>query len=137
MGAKEELQKIYDQHGQLTPELVVQVARPKAHPLHSHVFDRGPKEAAEAWYRHRAHELIQTIRITYRDNNDKPLDIRAWHAVRGETGYVYEPAEKIAQNEFQSRLVLQDMEREWRQLKNRYETFREFWEMVNREAKAA
>jgi len=137
MTVKEALQAIYDKHGQLTPELVVQVARSKAHPLHSHVFDREPKEAAEAWYRHQAHELIQSVRIVYRDNNDKALDIRAWHAVRGETGYVYEPAEKIAHNEFQSRLLLQEMEREWRQLKSRYETFHEFWEMINREAKAA
>jgi hypothetical protein len=29
------------------------------------------------------------------------------------------------------------MEREWRQLRGRYEAFREFWELVNRDAKAA
>lgn len=134
---KEQLKAIYDRHGMLTPELVVQTARPKTHPLHGHVFDREPNDAAEAWYRYRAHELIQSVRIVYREAEDKPLDVRAWHAVRGETGYVYEPAESIVRDDFKSRLVLQDMEREWRQLKGRYDAFHEFWEMVNSDAKAA
>ena len=53
-GLRDELQTIYDKYGQLTAEMVVEEARPIGHPLHDRVFDRGRKEAADAWYLHRA-----------------------------------------------------------------------------------
>jgi hypothetical protein len=59
--------------------------------------------------------------------------VRAYHAVRLEEGHVYEPAEKVAQDEFLSRLVLADMRREWAALKRRYDDFEEFWSMVRDE----
>ncbi len=52
MNLRDHFQAIYDQHGQLTPALVVQVARPKDHPLHDRVFDKPTKEAAEMWLIH-------------------------------------------------------------------------------------
>jgi hypothetical protein len=133
MTVREHLQAIYDKHGQLTPEIVVKEARNKNHPLHAHVFDRETKDAADAWYRHRAHELIQSARIVYRETEESSVTIRAFHAVRNEDGYVYEPTEKIVKDDFLARLVMADMEREWRQFKQRYETFREFWEFMRRE----
>lgn len=127
---REELQKIYDRHGHITPELVVEVARPKEHPLHLKVFDKDVPGAAEAYYRDRAHDLIVTIRIAYKPE-EKPSDtIRWFHAVRLEEGTVYHPADKIAGDPLLSRIVLADMEREWRQLRTRYDAFVEFWEMI-------
>lgn len=130
MTIKEELQKIYDGKGTLTPDLVVAAARSKDHPLHLHVFDREPTEAAEAWYRDRAHELIQSVKIVYRDDDAGPRSVRAFQAIRSESGYAYEPTEKVLHDPLLAKLVMMDMEREWLQLRKRYEQFREFWELV-------
>lgn len=133
---RDHLQAIYKKHGQLTPELVVKEARSKKHPLHPYVFDREPEEAAEAWYRERAHELIRTVRIKY-GPEDAPRDVRAFHAVRAEDGFVYEPVEKVAAEPFLRELVLRDMEREWKQLFKRYEDFEEFLAMVRADLQKA
>jgi hypothetical protein len=131
-GLREHLQVIYDAHGELTPELVVQTARRKSHPLHPVVFDRPVTEAAEAWYRERAHELIQSVRVVYReaDENGPEKSVRAFHAIRRDSGYVYEPVQKVAEDPFARRLLLNDMRREWEQFKARYETFEEFLSLV-------
>lgn len=138
MTHRDYLQAIYDQHGRLTPELVVETARPDDHPLHAAVFDRPKGEAAEAWYRHRAHELIRSVSIVYRtEENGKELRGRAFHCLRTEVGHVYEPAEVIASDPLKRQMVLRDMEREWRQLRARYGHFREFAEMVDRDMAVA
>jgi hypothetical protein len=131
---RDQLQEIYDTHGKLTPELVVAAARPKDHPLHGRVFDRKPEEAAEVYYRERARDLIRSVRVTYRAAADgvPSGDVRAFQAIRsdGVDEYVFEPAEKVAADPLLRALVLRDMEREWKQLRERYERFAEFIEMV-------
>lgn len=138
MSLRDHLQVVYDQHGQLTPGLVVDTARPKSHPLHGYVFDRKQREAADAWYKHRAHELIQSVKITYREaDEDAPeRSIRAYHAVRGEAGIVYKSTDDVADDPFTRQLVLRDMEREWKQLRARYEHFEEFVAMVGEDVEA-
>lgn len=135
MSLRDHLQKIYDQHGQLTPELVVETARPKSHPLHSRVFDRPPRQAAEAWYRHQAHKLIQTVKVTYEDSNGEPQTIRRYHAVTADSGVAYRSAEDVADDPFTRKLVLREMERDWQRLRARYERFGEFLEMVEQDVK--
>lgn len=132
------MQAIYDKNGCLTPELVVRTARRKTHPLHPIVFDRPEKEAAEAYYRERAHELIQSVQVVIRESTgDTPeLRVRAFHAVQRESGYTYEPLEKVTADPFTKQLVLQNMEREWRTLYDRYEKFVEFVDMVKRDIAA-
>jgi hypothetical protein len=129
---REQLDAILEEQGELTPAVVVEAARPRDHPLHAQVFDRPQREASEAWYRHRAHVLIRKARVTYRrsEDDDEGLTIRAFHAVRLERGYTYKPAEEVAADPFQRQLVLRDMQREWRQLRLRYERFSEFLELV-------
>lgn len=127
---RSEMEKIYNRHGHLTPEIVRDEARVESHPLHCAVFDRTPELAAEAYYLRRAHELITSLRVTYKPDDKPEETIRLYHAVRLEEGYAYHPADKIAQDPFQARLVLADMEREWRQLRARYEQFAEFWELI-------
>lgn len=128
MTLRDELQAIYATHGQLTPELVVQEARASDHPLHSYVFDRDPREAAESWYRHRAHMLITKARVVYKeaDETGPERSVRAFHALQTEMGYVYEPVERVATDDFSRRLLLASMEREWKQLFDRYKEFEEF-----------
>jgi hypothetical protein len=129
---REQLQAVYDEHGELTPRLLVEVARPKSHPLHSQVFDRPQAQAAERWYLERAHRLIRSVKVVYRrdEDDDEGLTVRAFHAVRLERGYVYKPAEEVAADPFTRQLLLEDMRREWRQLRLRYEKFSEFISLI-------
>jgi hypothetical protein len=131
MNLRDELQAIYDTRGKLTPEIVVEEARPKGSPLHTRVFDKDESEAAEAYYRNRAHEIIQSVKITYTSTTGEPQSIRAFHSVRQDNGHVFEPLDVIVKDEVKLKLVLADMKREWSQLKGRYDSFSEFWKMVS------
>lgn len=134
MTLRDHLQAIYDQHGRLTPVLVMEAARPEDHPLHASVFDRPIGEAAEAWYLDRAHELIRRLKIVYREaeNGEPAREVRAFHAIRGngETEYAYEPIERITIDPMMRRMLVRDAEREWKTLKAKYEHLREFMAIV-------
>ena len=134
MSLRDELQRIRDRHGKLSARLVVDDARDPAHPLHER-FNWDDTSAAESWRVHQAAELIRSVRIRYVEATDKApaRTVRAFHAVRREDGHSYEPAEKVAEDPFTRRLVLADMEREWKALRRRYEQFAEFADMVRRD----
>jgi hypothetical protein len=138
MSLRDQLQQIYDQHGQLTPALVVDEARDENHPLHSR-FQWDDAVAGESWRRQQAHELIRSVRVVYKEADDKSGEksVRAYHAVPTENGHVYEPVDKILADDFATKLVLQAMERDWKDLKRRYEGFQEFRKMVRRDFDAA
>lgn len=131
MSLRDQLQAIYDEHGKLTPTIVVDRARDGDHPLHER-FEWDNSIAGERWRRHQAHELIQSVKVVYRPATDKQPErsVRAFHAIRGEEGHNYEPAEKVATDPLLQQILLRDMEREWKQLKARYGQFREFLELV-------
>lgn len=135
MSLREQLQAIYDEHGKLTPALVVETARPKGHPLHARVFDRTQREAAEAWYLDRAHGLIVSVKVVYKEAREDSTEkrVRAFHAVQatGPDEFTYEPVERVAGDEFTRQLVLRNMEREWKQLRHRYDEFEEFVALVS------
>lgn len=134
----ERLQTIYNDHGRLDPPLVVDLARDPNGPyldLH-HRFEWDDRIAGEAHRREQAHKLITSARLVYRPDEKPQESVRAFHAVPSEQGYAYHPAMKIAQDPFSTRLLMASMEREWRQLKKRYDQFAEFWELVNRDAAA-
>lgn len=132
------LQAIYDKHSDLTPELVVREARPKRHPLHDR-FEWDDAIAGEAWRRQQAHELIASVRIRYRSGDGSECDVRAFVAVRREDRHQpsYEPVETVAEDPFKVRLVLAEMERDWRTLRSRYEALAEFWAMVKKDVEGA
>jgi hypothetical protein len=93
MTLSEILDSLYDRHGELTPEIVRDEARPEDSPLHAHVFDREVGDAAEAYYLDRAHRLIQRCRVlmTTADGSE-PRRVRAYFAVpSGKQSYTYEP----------------------------------------------
>ena len=132
MDLRDQLQKLYDANQRLTPALVLAEATDPDSPLHA-LFEWNDSEAAERWRLHQARELIRSVRVVYReaDDQDPAKSVRAWHAIRTEQGYVYEPAERVALDPFQRRLLLSDMEREWQQLKRRWADFDEFWKMLS------
>lgn len=135
MSLRDQLQSVYDQHNQLTPALVVDVARDEEHPLHDR-FEWDNAIAGEAWRRQQAHELIRSVKIVYRkgDNLGPERSIRAFHAVRTDEGHVYKPTGEVVSDPFLTELVMRDMEREWKALKRRYDEFEEFWQMIRQDA---
>lgn len=134
MNLRDALQEIYDRRGELTPALVVEEARDETHPLHSR-FEWDDAAASEKYRQAQAQELIRSVKVVYREATDKEAarSVRAFHAVRRENGHVYEPVEKVVEDPFTKRLVLADMEREWKALHRRYEQFAEFTQMVHRD----
>lgn len=134
MNLRDALQAIHDEHGVLTPSLVVDQARPEDHPLHSR-FEWDDSVAGEAWRRAQAQELIRSVKVTYREPTETEAgrSVRAFHAVRRENGHVYEPLDLVVQDPFTRQLVLRDMEREWKALHRRYSQFREFVDLIRQD----
>lgn len=131
------LEAVHEEHGMLTPAIVLDTARDPAHPLHSR-FEWDDSLAAEAYRRDQAHDLIQSVKFVYREATatDPEQSVRAFHAVRSEEGHVYHPASQIVADPFLSKLVLADMEREWKTLRARYQQFEQFWALVRKDAAA-
>ena len=134
MSLRDHLQAIYDQAGVLTPGLVVDAARPEEHPLH-HEFEWDDAVAGEAYRLSQARRLIRSVRVVYKEATDKEAakTIRHYHSVREENGNVYRPADEIVRSPFLTQLLLNDMEREWKQLRRRWGGFREFVELIKRD----
>lgn len=129
MSLRDQLQAIYDEHGKLTPALVVDVARAKTHPLHAN-FEWNDKLAGESWRREQAHTLIRSVRVIHDRVDQPPLSVREWHAVRQDDGHGYVPTDDILSDPLLTKMLLADMQREWLQLRQRYEQFVEFRELV-------
>lgn len=137
-GLRDELLAVRAQHGKLTPQLVVDAARDPGHPLHSR-FEWDDAVAGEAWRRQQAHDLIRKAKVVYREADEsKPeKSVRAFVAIRAEDGHVFDPVEEVAQDPFRQRLVLADMEREWKALFARYKEFEEFLSLVRQDVSDA
>lgn len=131
MSLRDQLQAVYDEHGRLTPQAVVDTARTEDHPLHDR-FEWDNQVAGEAYRLDQARRLIRSVRVTYReaDEREAARTVRAFHAVRDEQGTAYRPVEEIRDNPLLAKLVLQDMERQWKQLMRQYGHLDEFSRMV-------
>lgn len=138
MSLRDQLQAIYDERGKLTPAIVVEEAADESHPLHGR-FEWDDAVAGEAWRREQAHALIRSVRVVYKeaDEKDPARSVRAYHAVRGDDGHTYEPVEKVAEDDFTRQIVLNGMRRDWESLRRRYAEFEEFVTMVRRDVDAA
>lgn len=132
---RDQLLAIRSEAGRLTPQIVVDAARPDAHPLHSK-FEWDDSLAAEAHRRSQAADLIRSVRVTYLpvDEGSAPGSVRAFHATTrvdsDEVVHAYDPVEDILDDPLQRAILLKDMERDWKALRKRWESFKEFWEAV-------
>lgn len=129
---KAELLAIREEHGKLTPHLVLEVATSPDHPLHNR-FEWDDGAAAHKYRLNQARELIRVVRERYIDGRGNPEDVRYFHAIPREDSMVYEPLPEILGDDLASKVLLASMEREWRQLRKRYERFTEFKAMVARD----
>lgn len=123
-----------DARGELTPAVVVDEAANPTHPLHTR-FEWDNAVAGHAYRLDQARALIRSARVVYREGTARsgPRTVRAFHSVPTPEGRRYEPSETIAADPFMRQLVLQQMEREWRELRDRYRHFEEFAAMVTRD----
>ena len=123
-----ELNAVREEHGHLTPALLVDVAANPEHPLHSR-FEWDDTVAAHRW---RLEQAGQLLRVTYRPIEGKPNDLRAFSAVRGEDTPTseYVPTEDILANPFTAELLLRQMKRDWQTFKRRYDHMAEFASFV-------
>lgn len=126
---REQLLTIRAEYGALTPRLVMDEARDDNHPLHSR-FEWDDAIAGERYRLNQAHELIQVVRLTFTNHKGVERSVRAFHAVQGENGSTYEPAELIASDPVLTQILLMDMRREWKSMQGRYGHFAEFVEMI-------
>lgn len=88
--AGEELERIREEHGTLTPPLVVDEARPEDAPLHP-VFEWNNETAAEQYRLVQARTLIRTVEII-KAENDQVTTSPAYVNVRAES---YQPMQKV------------------------------------------
>lgn len=111
-------------------------ARAKTSPLHTY-FEWDNGKAGEKWREHQASELIRSVKIQYVKGRTTKETRHFVSVNRPDDGYSYMPAEDVAKDEILTAIVLREMEREWKVLKERYGHFREFVEMVRRDVDAA
>ncbi len=132
MSLLDQLTAIRDERGSLTPALVVDAARDPEHPLHSR-FEWDDGVAAEKWRLEQASQLLRVVKLP--PDPARPSDLRAFVAVKGKDSHraEYVPTETAMADEFARRLVLADMEREWKALRRRYQHMAEFAQLVLRD----
>lgn len=79
---REVLETIAAEHGgNLTPEMVVEFARPKDSPLHKH-FEWNNQKAAAEFRLAQAGMLIRRVKVTYEPTEGREIRVRAFHNVR-------------------------------------------------------
>lgn len=134
------LTHIYEKYGELTPQSVVDEARPDTSELHNR-FEWDDAIAGEAYRRSQASELIRSVRITFTDNKTgERKSIRGFHS-RRECGDAersgYAPTDEIIEDELATRILLQNFKREAADLQRKYGHLVEYIEWVRAEAQAS
>ena len=134
---REELQQIYDEHGDLTPRLLVAVASDPSHPLHEK-FTWDDSEAAERFREIEASRLIRRVRIVYREGTGTtaPRSTRAFVAPRHpDRPGSYVPIEEAIEDPLTAKLLSKQMADDWKAMKRRWANYEEFWAMVRNDAR--
>lgn len=129
-----QLTSIYRDRGELTPQNVVDEARPDDHPLHSR-FEWDDAVAGEAYRRVQAQELIRSVKIVYAESpRGERKSVRAFSSLHeasddgAATGYA--PTEDIVADDFSRQLLLRQCKREIDQLRTKYGHLQEFAAMM-------
>lgn len=137
MSLRNELQAIYEQQGFLTPQSVVDAAKPAKHPLHDR-FEWNDKIAGPLYRLEQARELIRSVKVQYRKPHTVDEDsIRFFHSVKTEDGHVYKTVDDIKEDPFLSKVLLAEAERAWKELYSRYSHLAEFLDMVKADLETA
>jgi len=129
------LNKIREEHGLLTPRLLVDLARDEKHPLHTR-FEWDDSAAAEKW---RLEQAGQLLRVTFKPAPGRPAELRAFIAKRGEDTLrsEYVPIEEAYADPLLREMSLRAMKRDWRAFESRYKHHAEFAEFIRSQVEGA
>jgi hypothetical protein len=128
-----ELEAIKAKEGRLTPRLVLETAKDKAHPLHSR-FEWDNAVCGERYRLIQAQDLITQVKVTYTTRSGESRSVRGFHAIRATDAdeYEYDSGEDVLADPFKRKVVLRDMERQVNELVARFEHFQEFWALMRK-----
>lgn len=119
------LDSVREQYGRLTSEFVVKAATKSNHPLHKY-FEWDDTEAAESWRQEQARQLIKSIKITIvREDNDEPLNVRAFVSIRTDEGREYAPVMEAMSNRAHRSQLLADALDDLKMWRKRYKDLQE------------
>jgi len=125
---REILQSIYDQKGELTPELVVQEAAQPDSPLRGY-FDWDDSSAAHRFRLFQAAALIRRVKITVETSPERRIQVRAYTHVPQAQSYLPTP-EALARHHD---MVLADARRALASLRRKYENLVDFDALLREE----
>ena len=136
MSLKDELLKVREDFGALTPENVVRAAEHPEHPLHNR-FTWDNTEAAARWRLHEAANLIRSVKIRFVRPTGESGKVRAFtRDPAADRPSVYDETEVVVADPVAREVILQQMRREWASFKSRYHMMEEFIELLRVEAAA-
>lgn len=126
------LTAIYEDRGELTPQTVVDEARPAKAPLHDR-FEWDDEVAGEAYRRAQAAQLIRSVRIEFSTEAEGERKyVRAFSSVRQSDPEQqgYRPTDEIAADPLAAKILLRECERAIAELKAKYGHLAEFVSLV-------
>lgn len=135
MNIRDALTCIYQQRGELTPQIVVDEARPADSALHSR-FEWDDQTAAEEYRKVQAAHMIRSVHIKF-DSPTGVSEVRGFLAVRhsdDETRSSYQPTEVAFENPITRRLLINEMKRDWEAFRQKYSRFEEYAQLIEGEA---
>lgn len=124
----EQLTAIREEHGSLTPALLVGLAVDPEHPLHSQ-FEW---DDTVAGHKYRIEQAGRLLRVTYKPMPGQTTELRAFHVRRNEETETseYVPTEEIVADPLALEILLRSMKRDWKIFERRYHTLEGFAEYV-------
>lgn len=137
------LRNIYLKHQKITPQVVVDESRPEDAPLHSR-FEWDDGVAGEAYRRQQAAHMIRSVEVVFEpaqtSTDPKPIKVRQYVPTRltsddDDASGEYRAIDDVPQDAHA--VLLAQMEREWRNLRRRWQSHREYFDaMVQRDLAA-
>jgi hypothetical protein len=135
MSLRDSLTRIYVERGQLTPQAVVDEARPPDSELHNR-FEWDDEVAGEKYRLVQARELIRSVTIEYAppSADGAAKRVRAFSTVRKQDPerVGYQPTEELLEDDFSRKLLLKQCERDIAELQQRYGHLAEFADLIRR-----
>ena len=134
MSIGDELMRLYDEYGELTPKIVVEAARDESSPLHEH-FEWDPEVAHYEYLISRARQIIRKVKIRVED----PGDLSSTVVTRAFVSLVddddmdarhYVPSVVVAEHDTLREQALEQMERDFLALRRKWATFSKAFDMM-------
>jgi hypothetical protein len=134
MNLRDQLEAIYQQHGALSPQLLVDLARPDDHPLHPRL-EWDDEIGGESFRLLQAGALIRSVRVVYKINEKTGVEsrVRAFVSTREPPDpSAYKPTDEAMADPVFRALVLRNFERSILALKRQYGHLKEYDSMLRK-----